>query len=175
MSDIYCAKCGEPWDSYGITWDVGEGDMTPAEVKRFRKGEGCPACEFATICTRCRGTGIEPGGSVLHSECQECHDQHYLIVQRWGVLQKWQVGYAPGNKPFPGNPVVIKQYPSTYHPDGNLERAKVLCPFCTGEPCSTCNGDGKFHGQGDPLRGLESLLDASDEDPIDLIDGYSLD
>lgn len=40
MGDIYCKKCGEPWDYYGIL----NGDMAPEEVKRFLRGEGCPAC-----------------------------------------------------------------------------------------------------------------------------------
>lgn len=42
MSDIYCAKCGEPWDA----WGVRNGDMTEEEAKLFLKGMGCPACGF---------------------------------------------------------------------------------------------------------------------------------
>jgi hypothetical protein len=33
--DICCPKCGQPWDSYGITYAKGEGDLTLTEVKRF--------------------------------------------------------------------------------------------------------------------------------------------
>ena len=25
--DIRCPKCGEPWDSFGITYSKGEGDL----------------------------------------------------------------------------------------------------------------------------------------------------
>lgn len=39
-ADWYCNRCGEPWDSYGIDHD----DMTPAEAKAFRAGQGCPSC-----------------------------------------------------------------------------------------------------------------------------------
>src|SRR5262245_57287784 len=46
MADILCVLCREPWDSYGITYDIGEGDMTREEVKQFKRGEGCPACKF---------------------------------------------------------------------------------------------------------------------------------
>ena len=42
MSDIYCALCGEPWDAYGVT----HGDMEKWEASKFRKGEGCPSCDF---------------------------------------------------------------------------------------------------------------------------------
>lgn len=42
MGDVYCAKCGEPWDAYGVF----HGDMTEEEAKRFLNGEGCPCCNF---------------------------------------------------------------------------------------------------------------------------------
>src|SRR6266542_702522 len=41
MSDIHCAVCGEPWDSYGAR----HGDMAPWEYRLFRQGAGCPCCE----------------------------------------------------------------------------------------------------------------------------------
>jgi len=39
-NDLICNICGEPWDSFGIR----DGDMTPSEEKKFRKGKGCPCC-----------------------------------------------------------------------------------------------------------------------------------
>ena len=42
MGDVFCKKCGEPWDYYGIL----HGDMTKEEAKRFFRGEGCPCCGF---------------------------------------------------------------------------------------------------------------------------------
>jgi len=38
--DIYCKRCGEPWDVCGVF----DGDMTPAERERILNGEGCPCC-----------------------------------------------------------------------------------------------------------------------------------
>jgi len=40
MGDVYCAKCGEPWDYYGVL----HGDMSYKEKEEFLKGEGCPSC-----------------------------------------------------------------------------------------------------------------------------------
>lgn len=56
MSDILCSICGEPWDAYGVR----NGDMTPAEVRKFLSGQGCPSCDFGQRCPHCRGTGVEP-------------------------------------------------------------------------------------------------------------------
>lgn len=44
MSDLLCAVCNEPWDSYGVS----HGDMQPWEADLFRKGAGCPCCEGET-------------------------------------------------------------------------------------------------------------------------------
>jgi len=38
--DIYCKRCGEPWDLYGVE----HGDMTDEECRRFWRGKGCPSC-----------------------------------------------------------------------------------------------------------------------------------
>ena len=38
--DLYCMRCGEPWDAYGVR----HGDLTDEERDRFFKGEGCPSC-----------------------------------------------------------------------------------------------------------------------------------
>jgi hypothetical protein len=35
MGDLICVRCGEPWDSHGITYAKGDGDLTLDEVKRF--------------------------------------------------------------------------------------------------------------------------------------------
>ena len=42
MSDIYCRKCGEPWDA----WGARHGEMEADEWRRFVRGEGCPCCAF---------------------------------------------------------------------------------------------------------------------------------
>lgn len=41
MSDINCAKCGEPWDYWGML----HGDMSWWEAELFKKGSGCPCCK----------------------------------------------------------------------------------------------------------------------------------
>ncbi|MBI2851970.1 MAG: hypothetical protein HYX84_02535 [Chloroflexi bacterium] len=37
--DLYCRRCGEPWDIYYV-----EQEMDPLERVHFKDGEGCPAC-----------------------------------------------------------------------------------------------------------------------------------
>ena len=50
MSDINCAKCGEPWEAWGImeSENSDSGDMYQWEAKLFRAGSGCPACRGET-------------------------------------------------------------------------------------------------------------------------------
>jgi hypothetical protein len=38
--DVYCQKCGEPWDFFYFT------DEEPENKKRFYNGEGCPSCNW---------------------------------------------------------------------------------------------------------------------------------
>ena len=86
MSDILCSVCGEPWDAYGVR----NGDMDPAEARRFLSGQGCPSCDFGQSCPLCRGTGKEPcpnrcfpkDGKRYHylcgplTPCTSCQDGH---------------------------------------------------------------------------------------------------
>jgi len=37
--DIFCPRCGEPWDRKGFMDDFSE-----EEYKRLVRGEGCPTC-----------------------------------------------------------------------------------------------------------------------------------
>jgi len=55
--DLYCQKCGEPWDLYGVY----NGDMTPEEKLLFLKGIECPSCSGKQVCQR-------------ESRCAECED-----------------------------------------------------------------------------------------------------
>ena len=107
MSDITCAKCGEPWDAYGLD----HGDVEEGDGDKIRTGLGCPSCAFGTRCTSCYGKGV--------------------CVPNW-----------------------------------NLESTQI---------CGRCDGTGEFipEKEGEHFfEGLASLLDASDEDPIDLIMKY---
>lgn len=53
--DLYCQRCGEPWDHYGVY----HGDLDPQQKEDFLKGRGCPACQNQELCT-------------LSIPCQEC-------------------------------------------------------------------------------------------------------
>ena len=46
--DIYCQRCGEPWDAYGVR----HGDMTPEERVRFLSVEDCPGCHGKEVAER---------------------------------------------------------------------------------------------------------------------------
>jgi len=43
--DIYCQRCGEPWDAYGAR----HGDMDAEERYRFFRGIDCPCCHGKPI------------------------------------------------------------------------------------------------------------------------------
>jgi len=55
--DVYCKRCGEPWDVYGVE----HGDLDDEERRRFWAGEGCPSCYGKEPCDR-----EEP--------CEECSE-----------------------------------------------------------------------------------------------------
>jgi hypothetical protein len=40
--DIYCPRCGEPWDRLSL--NPSYGDMTEQESRDFQDGKGCPCC-----------------------------------------------------------------------------------------------------------------------------------
>lgn len=47
MGDINCRQCGEPYSLYAIQNDVPEWDDQPDDAaERFKKGEGCPTCDW---------------------------------------------------------------------------------------------------------------------------------
>jgi hypothetical protein len=52
--DYFCAKCGEPWDAYGVRIALkgAVSDMTKEEAERFMNAEGCPCCEFGRKVTK---------------------------------------------------------------------------------------------------------------------------
>jgi hypothetical protein len=41
MTDIHCAICNEPWDSYGLI----NGDVKAWEADNIKNGYGCPCCK----------------------------------------------------------------------------------------------------------------------------------
>lgn len=48
-SDFCCSICGEPWGYFGVQESLrieGDGDMSPADARKFMEGKGCPSCDF---------------------------------------------------------------------------------------------------------------------------------
>lgn len=60
--DVYCKRCGEPWDLYGVQ----HGDMTATERDSFWRGEGCPACYRQQPCD-------------MEEDCEECPEYDWDI------------------------------------------------------------------------------------------------
>lgn len=169
MSDVFCQKCGEPWDSFGIIHARGEGDLTPSEAVRFMKGKGCPCCHWGKHCLMCNGSGRE----ILETSDCECRGSRTLIMRRLsGGQGTWQHGTYPKIRLFDGEPAIIHKYPDGSCRDGRFEEALILCPFCgaSAPPCPACKGTGKLqpltlHEYG---KAISSLIEASDEDVITL-------
>lgn len=184
MGDILCAKCGEPWDSYGVR----EGDMTKEEAARFRRGEGCPCCGFGSQCPLCDGSGRESSYGY-GCKCELCHDKGYVLAwspstsARGFAAGEFYTGYSPrvthiskkeawtakqiGERFFPEK---IREFTSL---DGRVLEFWVLCPSCKAEggiTCERCGGTGKLDI--DPeldLEAAKSEIDNSDEDPMDIL------
>jgi len=77
MSDVLCAKCGEPWEAYSLQpgiYNSGDGDLTKVEAERFLRGEGCPCCKFGKVCTVCDGTGLFDERTTPTKEAYPCHN-----------------------------------------------------------------------------------------------------
>jgi hypothetical protein len=167
MGDVFCRKCGEPWDSYGITHSRGDGDMTQVEAVRFLKAEGCPSCHWGKHCTQCSGTGKLKDE---RSKCA-CLGGCTLIIRKLSDQdQPWQYGYNPDIHIFPGEPKIIFQYPDGECKEGRYHEALALCPYCAdaAPDCPTCHGTGELQLiQGDEYAAaLWSLVEESDEDVI---------
>ena len=77
MSDIICAKCGEPWDAYGLD----HGDTTEEEARKIRQGKGCPSCAFGTRCTECYGRGHR---RLSDHKCFQCNGTGKFIPEKEG-------------------------------------------------------------------------------------------
>jgi len=184
MSDIKCAKCGEPWDAYGIR----NGDMEKDEAARFLKGEGCPCCGFGGRCPSCDGTGIDPG-SWPH-ECEVCNDKGYTLAwqprRSSGGYRNDRVytGYSPNVKTLPDdimdNRITfgVRTFPekadSFQSRDGWVDQWWVNCPYCYPKnrmPCPACEGTGALPDPDEDLE-LEAArdeIDNSDEDGVEIL------
>lgn len=45
--DIFCQHCDEPWEVCYVGHDM-DIDGQKGDAERFKKGEGCPTCEWGT-------------------------------------------------------------------------------------------------------------------------------
>ncbi len=176
MGDLICPKCGDAWDSFGITYAKGEGDLSLIEVKKFLAGMGCPSCGFGTICPKCRGGRIEKNG------CPTCFGSGYVFAKRCPSasdtrFRQWFIGYSNSpNYPlrFLDQVGILDEEKPEESCDGTVYVAKIKCPDChgEGEPCSECCGDGKFHAETQPDyldQAIGSLLDNSDAEPVGVL------
>ena len=180
MADMSCIKCGEPWDAYGVN----NGDMEPHEAKRFKRGEGCPSCNFGTQCDQCDGSGREVGYSIS-PDCKTCRDKGY-VLGRWikdEVSIGWQptVRYLGRRGDQPKKTIGAKKLPAIIRTFDCLEGVAVeywlLCPDCKGEgdilPCRFCDGSGALKTDDDTdewANRIQSHLDATDEEPLGVLD-----
>lgn len=178
MGDIYCAKCGEPWDSYSLQpgiYNSGEGDLTREEAQGILKGVGCPSCKFGTQCPQCNGRGKT-------ISCRACRDSGRIYV--WSPqntasgFQAGRVysGYRPDVREISED--VLRNFPPVWTDahlslDGIVRTGHIACPDCTpdlsqaGESCRFCRGTGiPIPDEDLEIEAARSECDNSDEDPM---------
>lgn len=174
MSDIFCAKCGEPWDAFGVR----HGDMTISEAEKFMSGQGCPACGFGTRCAYCSGVGrVETG-------CDTCFSSGQVYVRKMikplptmlpgGPFYEWTMGYTPNVRVIPGEP--YRLLPNEEQGGHLMACGMAMCPDCQspgaeqGVTCPCCGGSGKFTPGENAAEiwetAVNSMIESSDEDPI---------
>lgn len=178
--DLICVRCGDAWDAYGITYARGEGDLTPDEVRRFLKGEGCPSCGFGTICPKCQG------GRIEKNDCPTCFGSGYVFAKRCPSasdtrFHQWFFGYT--NSPhyplrFLDAVEILREEKPEESLDGIVRVARIKCPGCHGEGelCLECGGDGNFHAEKQPDyfdQAVGSLLDNTDAEPIGVLTRFT--
>lgn len=171
--DIKCAKCGEPWDAYGVR----NGDMEPAEAKRFNKGEGCPACRFGECCPICSGSGKDSDSikCCSHGTVSAWSPRTNVAHFRAG---EFYTGFTPNVKHV-RDPEDIRSVGAHQSRDGWADDYMIRCPTCDGKgehlfPCGRCDGTGKLNLTEDEatdaaIEAARTALDASDEEPIGIL------
>lgn len=178
MSDIYCAKCGEPWDAYGIK----HGDMEEEDAEKFMSGAGCPACHFGTVCVSCSGSGRIATciNCAYKKPVSGCNCKILVWSPRSTVrgyeAGVWYYGYRPEVVVVPSPDFLPTDRVKYLHcADGSYRQRMALCPVAPHEPCPACDGSGKLVVR-DPdetyIKAVASAVDATDEDPIEVILNY---
>jgi hypothetical protein len=157
--DIRCAKCGEPWDAYGIR----NGDMEKPDAWRFEHGEGCPVCRFGTACPGCSGTGrVE---DYRNPSCSDCYGKGYVLA--WSPRSnsgrfksgEFYVGYEPDvchvRDPGFDSPVTLgtRRFPEKIRTfrsrDGYVDDWWIV-GYGDGDGYGNGDGDGDGAGDGKP-------------------------
>ena len=82
--DLYCKRCGEPWEFYGVF----HGDMTDEEKDRFLSGKGCPSCygkEVGNRPFRAELTAAlhEVLGDDIDGLASELEDAEYMLGEKF--------------------------------------------------------------------------------------------
>ena len=161
MGDIRCAKCGEPWDAFGVR----NGDMEFSDAARFLNGEGCPTCNFGQGCPACDGTGKLQEWHTTQF-CDVCRGFRLVTVRRLvflhdgrgatGPKAEWRYGWDPNTKPMPTDqePNITRR--KTFGClEGTAEEGRVTCWACAPPPCDVCHGTGKFQETEESRRNTE--------------------
>ena len=174
--NLLCAKCGEPWDGYGVNSHY---DMSAAEARRFKLGRGCPCCAFGTICPPCGGTGTE----AVPNGCKTCFGSGHVLVYRLANAPAghkffgWHYNYQPNTRVYVGEGPykMLKQRQSA---DGPVAEGWAYCPVChnSGPTCQTCDGTGKFTPLSDADKAnqeaLAAILENDEGDPLGYITAW---
>lgn len=90
MGDLFCKKCGEPWD-VGHVYE----EMSEAEREILLKGEGCPSCGFGSYCSVCKGAKklvfrVFKNSEITSEELEEEVDRYvkaFWDEVRWGNFE----------------------------------------------------------------------------------------
>jgi len=84
--DLYCARCGEPWDMDSVL----HGDFTEEEKNRFQKGIDCPVCHGKEVKERpfraqLASAMSEILGDDVDGMAAEMEDAEYILGEEfWG-------------------------------------------------------------------------------------------
>lgn len=75
MSSIFCARCGEPWDSTGGI-HYSHSDLTEKQYQLLLEGRGCPCCQ---------------GDPMNHPGFEEAVDEgHDPLEMKHEAVRQWR-------------------------------------------------------------------------------------